>query len=416
MKPFNLFFIFLCLLTANAAQGASLSDLQKMAIANREIIQRYQINLERSQEDEKVAKSGYYPSVDLSYNINHIQKPSLFEPRESSTLYGAVSWNLFNGFKDKYSIASSSFSRLAEQYKLQALQQDIQLNVALGYLDIFERRANLKVNIATHETLERMYADAQKRFEVGLIDKNDLLKFKVDLDHAVIAHKKAQADVDKALQRFSRQLDTPIAMSNLSFAEFNSLPKALDNPQATMLEKRSDLLAMRQAKEAAKLAIAAEKSRYLPRVDFTNSYQKYDDHNFAAGDYTPSEEIRSKLVFSINLFDGFKKSSQVKKARLQEKGVGMDIVELENDLKTELHNLQIDFTTSMENVTLAETSVEQSKENVRVSRLKYEEGLETEAGLLDAIANQARANYDLIATRTEVFANHFKLLRMVEGF
>ncbi len=89
---------------------------------------------------------------------------------------------------------------------------------------------------------------------------------------------------------------------------------------------------------------------------------------------------------------------------------------MKNLLVTDLDNLFIDFEVSLENVEVANRSIEQAKENLRITQMKYDEGLQRESDLLDAITNLSRAQYNYVAVIRTLFANYFQLTRMVEGF
>jgi outer membrane protein TolC len=90
--------------------------------------------------------------------------------------------------------------------------------------------------------------------------------------------------------------------------------------------------------------------------------------------------------------------------------------ELKNDLVTDLCNLHIDFQVSLENVEVARRSIEQAEENLRITQLKYKEGLQRESDLLDAITSLSRAKYNHVAVMQTAFSNNFQLTRMFDGF
>lgn len=416
MKLLN--FIVIFLLLTNAANAANLLELQQMALDNRKVIAKYEANLEKSKKDLTIARSGYYPSFDVSYTINSLDENTTFENKENSVAYGAVTWNLFSGFKDKYNVRSASLLSKAEAHKLKGIRQDIQLNVALRYLSIFDRRANLQVAQDSHDTLVKVYEDAENRFEVGLIDKNDLLKFKVDLDNAVITLKKAQAEQTKSLQLLQREIEATVPFEELTFTEFDQQPllKDYDSLESEMIENRSEIKVLQETAEAAEMQEKAEYAGYYPSVDITSSYRKYDDDYINSSGDSYDEELRAQLVMSLNLFDGFEKYSRSSKAKLEIKTIQYDLEELKSDLKTELKNLLSDYEVSLDSAAVAENNIKQAEENLRITRLKYKEGLETEADLLDSITNLSRSRYTYVAAKTNVFKNHFKITRTVEGF
>ncbi len=416
MKLFNLTFAFFFLL-AGAGHAATLTELQQQALQNRKVIKKYQATLDISDMDESLAKSSLYPSLDVSYSANALDESNAVENRENSVAIGSITWNLFSGFQDRYNIQSAQLSKKAAELKLHGIKQDIQLNVALRYLTTYTRKANLKVAQDSYTTLGKIYRDAENRFNVGLIKKNELLRFKVDLDNAVITQKKAQAELDKSVRMLQREIDGKVNSTLLAYNEFAQLPSLGENSayEAEMLKNRSELRALQELAQAAKAQAKAAYGSMLPRLDLASSYRKYND-DFEPGGNAADEEIRTQLTLSMNLFDGFGKYRRVGKAKRLEDSLRYDLAEMECDLKTQLQNLFLDYAVSSENVGVAQSSIEQAQENVRITRMSYQEGLEKESDLLDAITNLSRARYNYVTAKSEVFANYFKITRAIEGF
>ncbi len=415
MKLFNCLIAFLFL--TGVTHAATLTELQQQALQNRKVIKKYEANLAISQNDESLAKSRFYPSLDVSYAVNSLDESNTFENRENSVAVGSITWNLFSGFQDKYKLKSAQLAKKAEEFKLQGIKQDIQLNVALRYLTIYTRQASLRVAQDSYTTLQKTYHDAQNRFQVGLIKKNELLRFKVDLDNALISQKKANAELAKGVRLLSREIDAKIKPQELLFSEFEQLPILNENNQyeAEMLSNRSEIKALQLLSEAAKAQTKAVYGRLYPRVDLASSYRRYND-NFDGSGASNDEEVRTQLNLSMNIFDGFGKYRRVSKAKRTAESLQYDLTEMQDDLKTQLANLFSDFEVNGENVGVAQGSIEQAKENLRITRLSYKEGLEKESDLLDAITNLSRAQYNFVAAKGEVFANYFKITRAIEGF
>ena len=191
--------IIMLVLCTSTGYAIELGKMQGMALGNRQVIQQYITKLEQSEQDIIRAKGGYYPFVDIGYTGNALDEQSPLEDRLNSVAVALVSWNIFSGFRDKYNVQSAQMLKEVEKYGLQGIRQDIQLNVALAYLAVYERRANRKVAESAFETLGKFYRDGESRFQVGLIGKNELLKFRVDYDNADIDLKAADADLKKSV-------------------------------------------------------------------------------------------------------------------------------------------------------------------------------------------------------------------------
>jgi len=127
--------------------------------------------LRKSGREVERVRSGYNPSLNIGYQANNLDEAARFEHRQNSSVYAAASMNIFAGFKDRYGIESAKILQKVDGYRLKGLEQDIQRNVALRYLSVYERQANLTVAQDGLKTLKRLYRDGERRLQVGLIGK-----------------------------------------------------------------------------------------------------------------------------------------------------------------------------------------------------------------------------------------------------
>ncbi len=403
---------------APSVYAIDLEEMQAMALSNRQVIRQYMTFLEQSEEDIVLARGGFYPSVDIGYITNTLDESRITENKENSLAAGQISWNIFAGFRDKYNLLSAKKQKEVEQYKLQAVTQDVQLNVALAYLSVSERRANRRVAESQFQTLEKAYQDGESRFQVGLIGKNDLLRFRVDYDNADITLKAADAGLQKSVNDLSRQVGSEIKLEDLDFAEFKQLPPPIDKGEymRKMLVDRSEIKALESLITVTEARSEAELSDYYPKVEVVASGSSYDDDYINGQGSLDDHELRAQLNMSMNLFQGFTTEASVARAKLETRSVRYELAELKNDLTTELDNLYIDLKVSLENVVVAKRAIEQAEENLRITQLKYDEGLERESDYLDAIFNLSRSQYNQVAVLRTAFQNNFRLIRMVDGF
>ncbi|MFH0780959.1 MAG: TolC family protein [Pseudomonadota bacterium] len=411
-------FTIALLLIASMSQAMDLAGMQTMALNNREVIQQHMTTHEQSEKEIVRAKGAYHPSVDVSYTVNALNEDTLLEQKENAVALGKVSVNLFAGFRDKFGIKSAEMLEQIEQYKLQGIRQDLQLNVALAYLAVFERSANLDVAKSAFQTLGKIYKDGESRFQVGLIGKNELLKFRVDYDNADITFKTAEAGLKKSIIDLSRQVGSEVKFQDLDFADFNNLPPLVDRSSYVekMLAERNEIKALEAAIVSTSAQTEVARSSYYPRVDAAGSYTRYDD-NFVTGNGSyDTEQWRAQLVMSMNLYQGKTTEATVAKTMLQARAQQYELQELKHSLVNDLDNLCVDLQVSLDNIPVAKRSIEQAEENLRITELKYDEGLQRESDLLDAITSLSRAQYNHVAVVRTVFTNHFRLIRMIGGF
>lgn len=415
-KIFNI--ILTVVLMSTTAFASSLEEFQDMAVKNRKVVEAYKLSVKKARESEKIAKSGYMPSLDVSYTFNSLNEKTTTENDENSVFYSALSWNIFSGFKDKYNIKSAKILTQIEILNLKGIKQDIKYAVSMRYLAIINAKASQSVSEDAYNTLNKIHTDAKNRFEVGVIKKNDLLKIKVDLDNSKIDLKKSQTEFKKSIILLERAVDDDISLANVNFTELKSLPNLDDKEtyEGKMIANRSEIEALKLGTEIATLSVKSERSSLYPSVDFTSSYKKYDDDYINGSGNIDTEEIRQQLTISINLFDGFSKYGNISKAKIESKRIRYDLYELIRDLKADLKNKFLDLDVSNENITVAKSSIAQAEENLRITQLSYNEGLSTTSDLLDAIAGLSRAKFNYVTAETEYYANYFTIVRLVEDF
>ncbi len=413
----NISRILCCLLLfPGAAVAMDLAALQETAVQERAVVARSLIDVEKSVAEITVAKGGYYPSVDLYYRANVLDENSARESAENSVLGARISWNLFAGFRDRYRLASAEERHQMEQLQFQALRQEVRLDVALSYLNVYDKLAQLTVAEDTCKTLEKIYDDGQNRFAMGLIGKNEVLQFQVDYDNADIARKKAAAEVAKSVNKLSQMVGVTLTLEELLFAEFKEIPGALDEEGfvVRMLAERSELQALKAAIAASASEVKVRSADDYPWLNLVGSYQNYDDRYLNGTGDVNEDEWRLQLQVDLNLFRGGTKKALKTKAKLEKRGLEYDLKELEDRYRKVLENLFIDYRVNLANVAVVQRAIAQAEENLRITQLKYTEGLQRESELLDAIAKLSRARYNKVAVIRSVFFDYFQIIRMVD--
>lgn len=400
--------------------ASSLSELQNIAVKNRKIIDKYKQNVEIAESDIRIAKSGYLPSIDAAYVLNSLNEDTWQgESKENSVITGSITYNLFAGFKDKYNIRSARQIRDAEQLQVESIIQDIRYSVALYFTDIYVKRTKVTVSEKTYVAYTQLYSDAQKKFDVGILNRSDLLKIKVEQDNAFINFERAKVNLDVSINELKRAIDNPLQADRLNFNNFLTIPKIkdIDQNKEIMFSNRSDIQMLKKLIAASNNQVNVARSSYYPSVNVSGIYKKYDD-DYMSGNGRHSDiyedELRVQLTMSINIFDGMAKNARVDKAKSNGRSVKYDLYELQLNLTKDLTNYYLDFGVSLRNLSVTETGIEQAKENLRIAKLSAEEGLITTSDLLDAVASLARAEMNNISAKSALFVSYFKIKRLIE--
>ncbi|MBF0376703.1 MAG: TolC family protein [Desulfamplus sp.] len=421
------------ILSNSTLQAQTLEELQKQAFEKRDIVKKYLTELENKKEKVKEQKGAFMPSLDIGYTVNILNHDTIMgESKENDTFQSAISWNAFAGFSDYYKLKAAEIMTRYSIEMVESTRQDICLNVALRFLEVYTALENLKVAEDEIKLYNDRLRQIELKFKVGVLKKSDVLKVKVERDNAIQTERKVRAAVDKSLNQLAREsgilinkqstnslLNESLKSSELDFSLFQILPQKSDyhTLEPLLIKNRSDLNALKQTLEASEMGIKASKAALYPRADISLSYSSHTrDDFFIESMENSGDEVRCQTTISMNLFDGMQKYSKVRQAKFEKKGIQHDIIELESTLKTALQNTLIEAEVAFDNLAVAAAGTKEAEENLRVTDLGFEQGIGTSSDVLDAIYNLSRARFNEINAHTQVFANDFQIKRLTESF
>jgi len=153
----------LVLWVGGIADAMPLARLQQQAVVNRRVVEKYRVRVRQGALSSAINRSYFWPSLDLSYTTNTIDESTATEFHRNSAFRGAISYNLFAGFRDRYNLEAAELAEISLGHELQAVIQDLYLTVALRYLDLFTRREQLAVSDDAVTLLEKRLEDVRIR-------------------------------------------------------------------------------------------------------------------------------------------------------------------------------------------------------------------------------------------------------------
>lgn len=396
--------------------AADLPHLQKISLINRELVEVYQNKIKVSEKAIFIAGSKFYPSVDLSTNFSTNDSESNVSYDELTSVVAGAKINIFKGFADKYGVVIAECNKIVSEYNYQKTLQDVLLLVSQRFLDVYEKKASLTVVTDNLKTIETTYNDNLNKFQAGYIGKSELLKFQADMNNAHLEKIKAESFLEKSIIELQREANTKIALKDLEFDYFEVFPvvKPQGEYESEMLSKRSEIQAYGKLIEIAEANVEVAYGQLYPQIDLMGNYRKFGD---ISQDFTEYDsELAVQLVVTLNLFEGYATKNSIEKNTIEVNSIKLERQELINDYKRDLTKRYIDFMLSINSTAAALSAIEYANENLRITQDKYNEGLQSESELLEAIASLTKTKFDYLAVVKSVFTNYFELERMIENF
>ena len=164
----------------------TLKECVQYALENNISIKQSELDVELSEVEKLTAKGNFIPSLNAGVGISENTGLS-FNPitnnAQTTTFLSAsgninVGYTLFDGLRNFRQLQRADISRLASQYRLDKMKDDISLFVANGYLTVILNKANLEVLKSQNEVTKEQIERTQELVDAGSLPRGDLLEIK----------------------------------------------------------------------------------------------------------------------------------------------------------------------------------------------------------------------------------------------
>lgn len=362
--------------------------------------------IKSKKELERDADSSFKPKVDLAFSYGAKNENYSNGDKEQSLFNFKVNYNLFNGFRDKYTKLLREADTISSEYDRDILLSNRVYEIKVAYIDILKKQEILKTQKEALELLKSQLKDTESFYKAGVRLKNDFLEVKVQVANQKQKLLRAKLDVDIAKADLRRLTGLDIdALESISF-ESSSFDEASLEKQ--MYANRAELKYLEQLKKMNGFEREVIKSENYPSVDLEANYNRFGGDKFLEDD-----EVEALLSVKYNLYNGGSTEARVGANLANFRKLDFDILELKNSLSFDLKTTIFDILNSKEVVKVAFDSIEQAKENYTLSENRYKNGISTSTNLLDARLYLTEAKENYIKAKYDLYSLNAKLDRVV---
>jgi len=347
-------------------------------------------------------------NVSWGYTTLAHQPAALFGPQtmplsEKNFLFYSLSvQQTLYDFKKNASLFEAS-KKMLNVKKLDAMRTRnlVAIDFVLVYLSLLESENLLKVAEKEVERLESHLRDAKSLYEEGVITKNDLLQAEVKISDAKQRLLTTRNSRSVTASRLNSILVWPLT-ADLRVEDIREVPSQI--PETDMEwawkiaeKQRPEIQIVEETMKALDLEKTAKKTEYYPKLFLRGGY------DFTENRYQAQEGNWSvTLGMGINLYKGGNTGAELLKNENQRLKLLEERNKLMDDIKLEVEKYLLDVKTARERVAVTKDAVQQAEENLRINRVKYEEGAGMASEVLDAVTlltvaetNNYKSVYDL---------------------
>ena len=386
----NRIFIFLTIFSMNLV-AFNIDDAINTALKNNYNLKQQKYILDESRLNRNLEYSAFKPKIDLNYVYTNKDEIITGQIKEDSTVNVTISYNLFNGFKDKYNIDASNDLYNSSKFTLEASRQDLILKVKTKYIDYLLQEKNKQT---FHEALNlytKQYKDQKNFFDQGLIAKNELLEVEVqmlqakqDLQNAKTSLKLAKKELENILGENINDDIKPINLNeNINFQKNN-------------VENRSELKVLELIVSSYQNRSKASMGEFLPKVNIAYSVNKYgEDINPANRAGYPDKQNVGTINASWNLYNGNNDKSKILIQKKKSSQTKMQLEDLKLRINLQYENAKEQLDLSKFNLETSTKALELSNLNYKIVSNKLKEGVSSNKDLIDAnyLLTKSKQNY-----------------------
>lgn len=398
----------LCSASDSAPVVITLGAGLKEATEESRLIKIASYNPEMASTDVSGAFARFLPTVSasagqtwLAYQPGAVAGTnSFYTAQRSSFSFGVTAQQTlfdFGGRTANYKAAKAA---------LESSRQDLQRIRNLVALDYIATHFNLleadKLVAVTENELESLLAHvktAKALYDEGVITKNDLLQANVklsDTQQRLITVRNQQRLTAAALNTILAR--PPGALLRAAEVEYDlTTPFSLEQAWTMAAARRLELAIADNEINAADLKAAAKKADYFPTVIAQGGY------SFVENRYQLNTDNWSLMLgLNLNLFNGGATKAEVARLLNRRNQLTEQKRKLLDDIRLEVEKWYRDEQNARERVAATKDAIVQADENLRITRVRYQEGVGTATDVLDAITlrtlaetNYHRALYDM---------------------
>lgn len=319
-------------------------------------------------------------------------------------LYRADLWRAWQQARKSTSVSEANYRQK---------QQELVLKVSEAYINVLRAQETLATSQAEEAALKRQLEQAQKRFEVGLVAKTDVLEAQAQLDGATANRISATVGVSssrEALTALIGQDPGTLAALSPDFKVTEPQPSSPDDWAEMAKEKNPQMDAARLNQEVAERAWRTQRAGHLPTVDLVGSYSHTDnDTNNLSLSARNGEATSIAVELSLPLYAGGRTNNAIQQAAYQKDAAREQVTSVERQLVAQARTAYLNAAADSYRTAARAQAVKSNEAALAATKAGYDVGTRNIVDVLLAERNLYAARRDHANAKYDYLINTLKL-------
>jgi len=289
-------------------------------------------------------------------------------------------------------IKATKFKLIFKKLDTKRIKNIVAINFINSYFDLLEAEKLLRVAIEEVKRFESHLKDTKAMYREGLITKNDLLQAEVLLADArqkkITKENLFNIRESKINNLLLRPLNEPIKIEEVNIHPYTNIK--LEDAWREAEKERAEIKIIRTQINIIQEEIKALKAEYLPELYLASGWE-FQENRFKA----PESNWSVTLGINMNILSGGSTKAKIRQKIAELNTLKLKKEKLIKDIKLEVKIAYLALQAAKQKIKMTKKAVEQAKENLRIQKLRYKEGIGTATDVTDAVVilTKAETNY-----------------------
>lgn len=339
----------------------TLTECVEYALKNNISIKQSQLDVEVTDTEKLQAIGNFIPSLNgsASYstntgaNINPVTNAFENETFSSFTTGFNSSLTLFDGLRNVRELQRAKLSKLASQYRLDKMKDDISLAVANAYLQVLLNKANLEVAKAQNEVTLQQIERTNNLVDAGTLPRGDLLEIQAtDAGEKQRIAQNENAVTLSLINLAQLLLIEDYATFDIADEGYNIVgDEIIEKPVQEVInaaeENRNEVKIAQKNVELAEKDLQLARGAYYPTLSAFFGYNtRYSDNDFLDRAFTDqlwqNDGLGYGLQLNVPILNGFSARSSVNRSKINLKRNRYQLEQAKLDLESNVYQAYVD--------------------------------------------------------------------------
>ncbi len=405
-------------------QQMDLPSLIQIAICNNPSLNRDYMSVKTREAELGAVKGEYLPTLSASANASKgMTKNQDEDKKHTNSPYSAnlgLSWLIYDFGKRGATTEQMKAYLDSDSFNYNASLHDLVLNVNQAYFDLLANQEVLKSAQESVKSYKKSYEETSRRYQLGMVSLSDKLLAQTTYQKSELAVIQAKNAIEKSSATLASLLNLPAdTQFDLILPPKDHDITALETDMTvqqmieTAVALRPEMKSALSSQDAARFGIDIAKAGHYPTLSATGS-AGYND--YWSGNRSYQMTGSAGLSLSVPIFNGFKTSYNVDRARYQYERAVASTQDTKESIEKEVYTAYQDYTTAVSSYKVNEEVLKSAKESERVAFVSYKAGKESILNLLTSQAQLAEARQGLAVSFYNVLTAKSKLYRSIGQF